>query len=206
MPRVPDASSVTRFRAIQSSVVADPVKKSASYIPSQPGLLTPLRASTQGQGLFPGGTVLATPIVSPYIHSRHRGYVTGPPPPPLLRIEIDGGGVDFSENPTVSYEFTEFGGIPPATSFEVVLINVLNPSSIGAFNITDIVSGGRLSGTSLSISPAWPGSALSVDAGGNFVKLETSTSTPAFPTNGVLTFTGVPLVDNLVIFVGSVNA
>ena len=54
---------VTRLRGLQSAVVPDPTRKSASYIPAQPALLFSLRSTDEGRGLFPGRTVLANPIV-----------------------------------------------------------------------------------------------------------------------------------------------
>jgi hypothetical protein len=91
MPRIPDASSVTRLRAIQSAVVADPTRKSASYIPSQPSLLFSLRSSDAGRGMFPAGSYLSTPIASGYVNPRHQGFVTTssiPPIPPIVSLTL----------------------------------------------------------------------------------------------------------------------
>jgi hypothetical protein len=196
MPRVPDASSVTRLRAIQSSVVSDPVKKSASFVPAQPSLLTPFRASTQGQGLFPSRTVLSTSVVSPYIHSRHRGFLMGPPPAPpaLPRITIDLNATDFNNesNPVFTYSFA---AAPPATTFEAVLTNVVNSSYIGAVSLDDPELRTLLASSSITTSPTWTGSTLL--AQDNTVLLFKVGLTPTFPADVVITFTDVPLVTGL---------
>lgn len=191
MPRVPDASSVTRFRA------------------ANPSLATALRASTQAQGLFPSRSVLATSVVSPYINPRHRGYITGPAaappaPPPLPRITIDCGGTNFNNvaNPTVTYQFENVGGLAPASTFEAVLVNVVNPSYIGAVEIDDLSNRSIMNGVTITVSPTWTSTTFLPQD--NYVILYRLGTTPAFPTNAVITFGNLPVLDNLAIYIESV--
>lgn len=78
MPRVPDASSVTRLRSIQTSTVADPVKKSASYTPGNSNLLGSIRTSDVGKGVFPRQSFLSSKETRGYVNPRHKGVITGP--------------------------------------------------------------------------------------------------------------------------------
>ena len=201
MPRVPDASSVTRLRALQSTI--DPSKKSSSYVPSQPNLLSSLRASTQGQGIFPGRSLLTTSVVTPYVNSRHRGYITGsaslPSLPSLPRIEIDGAGTNFATpEGDILYAFENMGGLAPASSFEVVLINVTNPEYIGTVAISDTAGNSFNSLVTISVSPAWTGSVL--DKGANYTTLD-QYDTPTFPSDAVITFANLPVLINLSIHI-----
>ena len=202
MPRTPDASSVTRLRAIQSSVVADPVKKSTSYIPSTPTLLYSLRASDAGRSMFPGQTVLSTSVVRPYVNPRHRGYVTGPSSDPVLsRITMDLEEVDF-DGSNKQYQFGET--LPPGADFEAVILGgASTPSNIDQITYISIYDGSgaeppldTFGNVTITTSPAWPGSTftssdtepnLSADAG-TFPGLST-----------VITFRNVPVVSNLII-------
>lgn len=73
MPRVPDASSVTTFRRVNSTVLADPAKKSASFVaPTKQGyLIATLRATQEGQGVVASQSVLSLPAwKSPQFNGR----------------------------------------------------------------------------------------------------------------------------------------
>lgn len=63
MPRVPDASMVTKFARINATTVADPTIKSRTFLAVQKdGLqISVLRASDVGSGVTPTKTVLAIP-------------------------------------------------------------------------------------------------------------------------------------------------
>ena len=199
MPRVPDASSVTRLRALQSTI--DPTKKSASYVPSQSGLVSSLlRVSAQGQGLFPGRSLLVTSVVTPYVNSRHRGILTGAASlPSLPRITIDGADTDFATpEGDILYAFENMGGLAPASSFEVVLINVTNPEFIGTIAISDTAGNNFNSLVTISVSPTWTGSVL--DKGPNYTTLD-QYDTATFPANAVITFANLPVLANLSIHI-----
>ncbi len=184
---------VTRLRALQSSAVADPVKKSASYVPAQPALLFSLRSTDEGRGLFPGRTLLANPIAKRYVNPRELGFV--PPPPPIPRITIDAGSTDFGNDENVVYTFS---GTPPAGIFEAVIVNGVNVGSIKVVSIYDDTPGSRnlMGNTIISITPEWTGSTFVTDA--NAPTLQKASG--GFPTaSPVLLFTAVPLVSGLAI-------
>lgn len=63
MPRVPDASSVTRFHRINATVPADPVKKSRTFVaPLRDGVQSAiLRSSQVGQTISPSTSRLSAP-------------------------------------------------------------------------------------------------------------------------------------------------
>lgn len=63
MPRVPDASMVTKFARINATTIADPEKKSRTFVAVQKDGLQPsvLRASDVGSTVTPTRTVLAIP-------------------------------------------------------------------------------------------------------------------------------------------------
>jgi len=186
---------VTRLRGLQSSVVADPVKKSASYVPAQPALLFSLRSTTEGRGIFPGGTLLANPVAKRYVNPRELGFV--PPPPPMPRIVIDAGSTDFgaATNNNVVYTFSD---LPPAGAFEAIIINGVRVGSIKTVSIYDDTPGSRdlMGSTTISITPEWTGSAFTADA--NAPTLQKAAG--GFPTaSPLLVFTAVPLVSGLAI-------
>jgi hypothetical protein len=200
MPRIPDASSVTRFRAIQSSIVVDPSIKSASYLPSQVGLLSSLRSSTEGRGLFPGQSALATSIFRRYVNPRTQGFIVGgtpATPSSVPRIVIDCNGKDFADQLDPPTEDYIFDGPPPASTFEVVLTNAVNVEYIGTVTIRDAQDPPRdiMQNVLISCSPTWTNSAFTLDISKALLR---ETSTPgSFPTNAVLTYSGVPLEGDL---------
>jgi hypothetical protein len=184
---------VTRLRGLQSSVVADPTKKSASYIPAQPALLFSLRSTDEGRGVFPGRTVLANPVAKRYVNPRELGFV--PPAPPMPRIVIDANDTDFGNNENVVYTFS---GPPPAGAFEVVIVNGIDIGSIQRVSIYDLTPGSRdlMGATVISITPQWSGSSFVSDA--NSPALQKAGG--GFPTaSPLLVFTAVPLVSGLAI-------
>ena len=63
MPYIPDASSVTRFRRAEATIVADPTKKSATFLAvTKDGYQAAiLRASDVGQEIAFRQSVLAIP-------------------------------------------------------------------------------------------------------------------------------------------------
>jgi hypothetical protein len=199
MPRVPDASSVTRLRALQSSAVADPTKRSASYVPRTPSLLYSLRASDAGRGMFPGQTYLSSPIACGYVNPRHQGLITSPPP--LQRITMDLDGFDFSG----WYVDYEFGAdvYPPAFDFEAVILvaegkTPVNIDQVTSINIFD-GSGDDLydfTNTTIATSPAWIGSTFT----SSITQPYLSATAGTFPgVSTVITFRNVPMGPNLVI-------
>ena len=207
MPRVPDASSVTRLRAIQSSTVTDPVKRSASYVPAQPRLLYSLRASDAGRGMFPSQSYLSNPIACGYVNPRHRGYIAGPVDPPSLpRISLNLEAVDFDGN-NKRYEFG--ATLPPAADFEAVIFD--DPEEGAPANIDQIsyiaifdFSGDELAlfgTTTISTSPAWPDSTFASSA--TRPSLSTAADAGTFPGIAtVLTFRNVPVIADLAIQFG----
>lgn len=211
MPRVPDASSVTRLRAIQSSAVADPTKRSASYIPAAPTLLYSLRASDAGRGMFPAQSCLSNPVACGWVNPRHRGYITGPSPPdaaPGTLITFDLGSIDFDVNDVVTGAFLyEFGAtLPPATTFQVALTNGINVGSICGI-IIDSYDGETFSeefeSTTITTTPVWPGSVVQPPS---TQQAWVSTSTPSFPgVSTVITFQNVPLITNVRIKLGGIS-
>lgn len=73
MPRVPDASMVTTFARLNATTIADPVKKSRTFVAVQKeGLqLSTIRASDVGSTITPSRTVLAIPVwKSPQFNGR----------------------------------------------------------------------------------------------------------------------------------------
>ena len=201
MPRVQDASSVTRLRAIQSSSVVDPVKRSASYTPAAPTLLYSLRASDAGRGMFPAQSYLSNPVARGWVNPRHQGFITGPSETttaPLPRILL---------NLTTNFDGQngryEFGvALPPAADFEAVLYgeddNPLNVDQITYISIFDF-SGGELDtfgSTTITTSPEWPGSTFTSSA----TEPTLTATAGTFPgLNTVITFRNVPLVADLAI-------
>jgi hypothetical protein len=206
MPRVPDASSVTRLLAIQSSAVLDPVKRSASYTPAQPMLLYSLRASDAGRGMFPGQSCLSTPVTCGYVNPRQQGYITRTAPP-LPRISLNLEAVDFDEN-NKRYEFGETT-YPPAADFEAVIFDDPEegpPSNVDQISYIAIFdfSGDELAlfaNTTISTSPAWTGATFTSSE--TRPSLSTAADAGTFPGLAtVLTFRNVPVIANLAIQFG----
>ena len=205
MPRVPDASMVTRLRGIQSSAVSDPVKRSASYAPAQPTLLYSLRASDAGRGMFPAQAVLSNPVVCGWVNPRHQGLLTGPSAPaPLPRISLNLEAVDFDGN-NKRYEFGETT-LPPAADFEAVIFDDPEegpPSNVELISYISIYdfSGAELAlfaNTTISTSPAWPQSTFTSDDVEPYLSTDADAGTfPGLAT--VITFRNVPLIPNLAI-------
>jgi hypothetical protein len=63
MPYTPDASSVTRFRRAEATIVADPEKKSRTFLSVTKGgyQIAILRASDVGQEMMFNQSVLSVP-------------------------------------------------------------------------------------------------------------------------------------------------
>ncbi len=184
---------VTRLRSLQSAVVPDPTKKSASYVPAQPALLFSLRSTTEGRGIFPGGSVLTNPVAKRYVNPRELGFV--PPVSPAPRITIDATTTNFSTGGDVVYTFS---GVPPATSFEAVIINGVGLADIKVISIYDAAAVQRnlMGSTTISVTPEWLGSTFTSDAN---VPDRTNAS-GGFPTNNtVLTFANVPSISEIAI-------
>jgi hypothetical protein len=197
MPRVPDASSVTRLRAIQSSSVVDPVKRSASYTPAAPTLLYSLRASDAGRGMFPAESYLSNPVACGWVNPRHQGFLTGPPPAtfPVIEIQLP-SGVDFSTEEYVDYDFEL--NLPPGPDFDAILVAGAEPPT----NIQDIIriniyttdNAELFENTTLSTSPEWPGAAASATT--TYARLDAQQST--FPSvSTILQFRNVPVIANI---------
>jgi hypothetical protein len=197
MPKVPDASSVTRLRAITPAVVPDPTKRSASFVPSQTSLLSSLRTTTQGQAVYPGQSLLSTSVTRGYVNPRHQGYVTSPTPTPTPFFLIDGGGFDFINlvtRPVFEYYFGAAGpedGAPPASTFQVAFTNFANLPWVEYAGLSDLANPGRdlLGGVSISIAQEWPGNSFTANANTPAITTEYD---EVFPTNAVLTVTGAP--------------
>ncbi len=186
---------VTRLRALQSAVVPDPTRKSASYVPAQPALLFSLRSTDEGRGIFPGRTVLANPVAKRYVNPRELGFVPPTPIVVLPRITIDATTTDFGNDENVVYAFS---GTPPASAFEAVIINGVNVADIKVVSIYDAAAIQRdlMGSTTIEITPAWTGSAFTADA--NAPTLENASG--GFPTTDtVLTFRNVPLISEIAI-------
>lgn len=197
MPRIPDASSVTRLRAIQPATVPDPTKRSASSVPSQTSLLSSLRTTTQGQAVYPGQSLLSTSVTRGYVNPRHQGYVPPPRPLPTQSFLIDGGGFDFislDSQPIFEYSFgaeDPANGGPSASTFTVAFTNFVNLPSVVYAGLSDLAAPGRdvLGGVTLSIAPEWPGSSFTANA--NTPALTTEYD-EVFPTTAVITVRGAP--------------
>jgi hypothetical protein len=207
MPRVPDASSVTRLRAIQSSAVADPTKRSASYTPAAPALLYSLRASDAGRGMFPAESYLSNPVACGWVNPRHQGFITAPsttsPTFPVLQIPLP-SGVDFSTQDVVDYDFEL--NLPPGPDFDAILVAGAEPPT----NIQDIIrinisatDGAELfENTTMSTSPEWPGAAAS--AATTYARLDAQQTTfPGMST--IIQFRNVPVIVNLQIRIFGVS-
>jgi hypothetical protein len=200
MPYIPDASSVTRLRAIQSSSVSDPTKRSASYIPSTPSLLYSLRASDAGRGMFPAQSYLSNPVACGWVNPRHQGFLTGPsttsPTFPVLQIPLP-SGVDFNVLSSFDYDFEL--NLPPGPDFDAILVAGAEPPTnvqyFRRFNLSSTDNAELFGTTTLSTSPEWPGATLSRadttvvrfgDAAGTFPGLST-----------ILQFRNVPVIANI---------
>ena len=199
MPRVPDASSVTRLRAIQSSSVVDPVKRSASYTPAAPTLLYSLRASDAGRGMFPAQSYLSNPIACGWVNPRHQGFLTGPPPPPTFpMIEIPlPSGIDFAEADTFDYDFEL--NLPPGPDFDAILVAGAEPPTnlqdIIRINISTTDNAELFENTTMSTSPEWPAAVASSTT--TYSRLNNS-STTTFPgLSTIIQFRNVPVIANL---------
>ena len=200
MPYIPDASSVTRLRVIQSSAVTDPTKRSTSYIPSTPSLLYSLRASDAGRGMFPAQSYLSNPVACGWVNPRHQGFITGPPTItfPVIQIPLP-SGVDFTLlNQPINYDFEL--NPPPGPNFDAIFVAGAEPPT----NIQDII---RISiesidysdlffSTTISTTPEWPNTIFTpVDTA---VYLDANPGTfPGFST--IIRFRNVPVIANIVI-------
>jgi len=209
MPRVPDASSVTRIRAIQSSAVADPTKRSASYVPAQPSLLYSLRSTDVGRGMFPAQSVLSNPVACGWVNPRHQGFITGPPPTattfPVVMIWT-AAGVDFSVEQFVDYEFEL--NLPPGPDFDAIFDPSLalptNVQDIIRINISTTDNSDLFENTTISTSPAWPGATQSVDGLFQFSRLAAPAGT--FPgVSTIIQFRNVPVITNIRIRIAGVS-
>jgi hypothetical protein len=203
MPRTPDASSVTRLRAIQSSSVAGPTSRSASYVPTQPGLLYSLRTSDAGRGMFPGQSYLSSQISRRYVNPRHQGFLTGPPltesPPtfPVVTITLE-SGVDFTLLDAFNYDFEE--NLPPGPDFDAIFVAGTEPPTniqdIKRINIGTTDNSEGFENTTISTSPEWPGATQTVDPFNQFSRLAAPAGT--FPgINTILQFRNVPVIANI---------
>lgn len=184
------ASDVTRIRGLQSSVVADPVRKSASYIPAQPQLLFDIRSSLAGRGVFPSQSVLQAPIAKVFENPRHKGLVVGPPVIP--RITVNLGSTDFVIDSAASVTYS-FGSIPPPASiFQAVVIGGTNVENIRGVTLSDTLSRGLLGSVTISVTPTL--GTFTSDPNNPIVNTLTS---GLFGYTSVVTFTGVPSISNL---------
>lgn len=184
------ASDVTRIRGLQSSVVADPVRKSASYIPAQPQLLFDIRSSLAGRGVFPSQSVLQAPIAKVFENPRHKGLVVGPPVIP--RITVNLGSTDFVIDSAASVTYS-FGSIPPPASiFQAVVIGGTNVENIRGVTLSDTLSRGLLGSVTISVAPTL--GTFTSDPNNPIVNTLTS---GLFGYTSVVTFTDVPSISNL---------
>lgn len=198
MPYIPDASSVTRLRAIQSSAVTDPSKRSTSYIPSTPSLLYSLRASDAGRGMFPAESYLSNPVACGWVNPRHQGFVPEPRSItfPVIQIQLP-SGVDFNVLSSFDYDFEL--NLPPGPDFDAILVAGEEPPTnfeyFKRFNLSSTNNDELFGATILSTSPEWPGATLSRadttvvrfgDAAGTFPGLST-----------ILQFRNVPVITDL---------
>lgn len=197
MPYIPDASSVTRLRAIQSSSVSDPTKRSASYIPSTPSLLYSLRASDAGRGMFPAQSYLSNPVACGWVNPRHQGFVQGSHTItfPVLQIPLP-SGVDFSTEEYVDYDFEL--NLPPGPDFDAILVAGAEPPTnlqdIIRINIYTTDNAELFENTTMSTSPEWPGAAASATT--TYSRLDASSTTfPGIST--ILQFRNVPVIENI---------
>jgi hypothetical protein len=200
MPYIPDASSVTRLRAIQSSAVTDPSKRSTSYIPSTPSLLYSLRASDAGRGMFPAESYLSNPVTCGYVNPQHQGFITGPPTItfPVIQIPLP-SGVDFTVlNQTINYDFEL--NLPPGPNFDAIFVAGAEPPT----NIQDII---RVSiestdytdlflNTTISTTPEWPGTIFTPVETAGYLDANPGTF-PGFST--IIRFRNVPVIPNIII-------
>jgi hypothetical protein len=198
MPRVPDASSVTRLRAIQSSSVVDPVKRSASYTPAAPILLYSLRASDAGRGMFPADSYLSSPVACGWVNPRHRGFLTGPPPPPtfpVIEIQLS-SGIDFGSIDIFNYDFEL--NLPPGPDFDAILVAGAEPPTniqdIIRLDITTTNNAELFENTTIATSPEWPGAAASATTTNSRLDAQQSTF-PGLST--ILQFRNVPVITDL---------
>ena len=197
MPRTPDASLVTRLRAIQSSAVADPVKRSASYTPAAPTLLYSLRASDAGRGMFPAQSYLSNPVACGWVNPRHQGFLTGSPPTfPVVQIPLP-SGVDFAVEEFVDYDFEL--NLPPGPDFDAILVAGAEPPTnvqdIRRINISATDNAELFGTTTISTSPVWPGATYSGDATISRLEQADPGTFPGLST--ILQFRTVPVIANI---------
>jgi hypothetical protein len=192
MPRTPDASSVTRLRAIQSSAVADPAKRSASYVPAQPSLLYSLRSTDAGRGLFPARAVLSNPVARGWVNPRHQGFITGPLP--VIQIPIS--GTDFSDLTSFSYLFESL--LPPGPDFNVIFVVGTSPPTnvedITQINIQNTGGAALFGDTTISTTPTWTGATFTPSATSPGLAASAGTY-PGMST--VIQFRNVPVITNI---------
>jgi hypothetical protein len=206
MPRVPDASMVTRMRKAAATVNPDPTIKSRAFVaPTKDGYMSSqLRASDAGRGMFPGQTTLSNPIACGWVNPRHQGFITRPPPTgsqsptfPVVTIWT-AAGVDFSVEETVDYEFELT--LPPGPDFDAIF----DPSLPLPTNVQDILriaidttdSSELFGNTTISTTPEWPGAVLQVDEFGQYSRL--NAQNPTFPgVSTILQFRNVPVIANI---------
>jgi hypothetical protein len=190
---------VTRLRAIQSSAVADPVKRSASYTPAAPTLLYSLRASDAGRGMFPAQSYLSNPVACGWVNPRHQGFLTGPSTTsvtfPVVQIQLP-SGVDFSTEEFVDYDFEL--NLPPGPDFDAILVAGAEPPTnlqdIVRINISTTDNAELFETTTISTSPEWPTAVASSTT--TYSRLETEETTfPGLST--IIRFRNVPVIANI---------
>lgn len=127
-------------------------------------------------------------------------FTTPAPPPsppvvvPLITID-DEGKTDFSQAVTsLDYLLTP---TPPASTFQVTLINAINPSDIGYVYLVDAESRSLLEDVVISISPEWVGSSFTSNP--NEPRLAQTIPPGNYPADAVVTFENVPILENLIV-------
>ena len=128
---------------------------------------------------------------------------SAPSPPvvvPLITID-DEGATDFSvPDKFITYNLQP---TPPGSTFQVALINAINPSDIGYVYLVDLANQGILGDVVISISPEWPTSQFVSDI--DQPNLSQTTPPGNYPADAVVTFENVPIVEDLVVTFASIN-
>ena len=144
--------------------------------------------------MFPAQSYLSNPVFCAYVNPRHQGLLTGSGPAALPRITIDFGENDFESN-NFNYDFSDQDvTLPPASDFEVVLLNGQNVVAISQIRIYSTDDEQLFENTLISTTPEWTDSTLT-SAAANARIVRGDTDFPGVST--VIRFQNVPIVENI---------
>jgi hypothetical protein len=144
--------------------------------------------------MFPGQTALSNPVACGYVNPRHRGFLTGPPPIPVIRIPIS--GTDFNELTSFSYDFEAV--LPPGPDFDFMFVVGTSPPTnvqdLTEINIRNTDDSDLFGNTTITTTPTWTGATFESSATSPSLSADAGTY-PGMST--VIQFRNVPVITNI---------